>query len=368
MGAASAFSAAAVLVACAFAGATFERWLARRRRHDLAWATSMALFAAGALAYFFGVALGWRPWSFKAFYLLGGVLTVPVLALGTIYLLIGRRWGDRLALATALVGAFASGVIVSAPLRGHVAGDRLDAGREVLGLGPRIPAAVGSGLGATVVIGETLWARGDCGGARWPGPAGDDRATRLAVANLLIAAGTLLVSLEAAVRGAGRLRGDRLRHGALGRAGRRVRRLPGGRRTAPGAAGTHSATSPVASTSAGAFAGAGSAQRSPGRCRAAGLADLLTGSGPAGIAAPGGRPCPRPPGGAGRRTPPWSRHLATTALRAEADDVLLDGLAVEGDGKALTASPSPGGHADHGGTVDAAACRAAPLRPRPGTR
>ena len=109
MGAASAFSAAAVLVACAFAGATFERWLARRRRHDLAWATSMALFAAGALAYFFGVALGWRPWSFKAFYLLGGVLTVPVLALGTIYLLIGRRWGDRLALATALVGAFASG-------------------------------------------------------------------------------------------------------------------------------------------------------------------------------------------------------------------------------------------------------------------
>ena len=119
MGAASAFSAAAVLVACAFAGATFERWLARRRRHDLAWATSMALFAAGALAYFFGVALGWRPWSFKAFYLLGGVLTVPVLALGTIYLLIGRRWGDRLALATALVGAFASGVIVSAPCAGR---------------------------------------------------------------------------------------------------------------------------------------------------------------------------------------------------------------------------------------------------------
>ena len=87
-------------------GGTLERWLARRRRHDLAWAAAMALFALGALAYFFGVATGWRAWSFKVFYLLGGVLTVPVLALGTVYLLGGRRLGDRVALAVALVGSF----------------------------------------------------------------------------------------------------------------------------------------------------------------------------------------------------------------------------------------------------------------------
>ena len=59
-----AVSAASVLLATAFTAATLERWLARRRRHDLAWASAMALFAAGALAYFAGVANGWQAWSF----------------------------------------------------------------------------------------------------------------------------------------------------------------------------------------------------------------------------------------------------------------------------------------------------------------
>ena len=140
-----AFSAASVLVAVAFTASTLERWSARRRRHDLAWAAAMALFALGALAYFSGVATGWRPWSFKVFYLAGGVLTVPVLALGTVYLLGGRRLGDRVALAVALVGAFATGVVLTAPLERPLDPDHLNAGREVLGVGPRILAAVGFG-------------------------------------------------------------------------------------------------------------------------------------------------------------------------------------------------------------------------------
>ena len=136
----------------------------------------MALFAAGALAYFFGVALGWRPWSFKAFYLLGGVLTVPVLALGTVYLLIGRRWGDRVALAAGAGRGVRQRGDRRAPLRRPLSPDRLDAGREVLGLGPRILAAVGSGWAPPWSSSGRCGARGAVaasGAGR--GPAGDDR-------------------------------------------------------------------------------------------------------------------------------------------------------------------------------------------------
>lgn len=198
MRAATAFSAAAVLVAFAFAAMTFERWQARRRPYDLAWAVSMALFAAGALAFFFGVSLGWSPWSFKLFYLLGGVLTVPVLALGTMYLLAGQRWGNRLSLATALVGAFAVGVVLEAPLQHPLDPDRLNSGKEVLGIGPRLLAAVGSGLGATVVIVGAVWSAWRVArGRSRPGTGGPAAvATRIAGANVLIALGTLLISLK----------------------------------------------------------------------------------------------------------------------------------------------------------------------------
>src|ERR1700716_435924 len=47
----SALAAGATLVAVAFAMSTFDRWLARRRRHELAWAVALVLFAAGALFF-----------------------------------------------------------------------------------------------------------------------------------------------------------------------------------------------------------------------------------------------------------------------------------------------------------------------------
>jgi hypothetical protein len=198
MRAATAFSAAAVMVAFAFAATTFERWQVRRRPHELAWALSMALFAAGALAFFFGLALGWSAWSFKLFYLLGGVLTVPALALGTVYLLAGRRWGNRISLVTGLIGAFAVGVVLEAPLQQPLDPYRLNSGKEVLGIGPRILAAAGSALGASVVIVGAVWSawRLARGRARPGATAPSAALSRLAAANVLIAAGTLLISLK----------------------------------------------------------------------------------------------------------------------------------------------------------------------------
>ena len=74
----TAVSVAAALVALAFAASTFERWLARRRREELAWSGALALFvvAAGALAA--GAGLGWNGPTFRIFYLFGAILNVPL--------------------------------------------------------------------------------------------------------------------------------------------------------------------------------------------------------------------------------------------------------------------------------------------------
>ena len=188
----AALAATATLIALAFTLALADRWLARRRRHEAAWAVSMALFTLASLALWVGVADGWTALSFRAFYLFGAILNVPFLALGTVELLLGPRWGRWCRGALALLAAFAAGVVLEAPLRAPVPADGLPAGKELFGPAPRILAALCSGLASIVVIGGALWSAWRLlRGRRRSTQAGPVRVPRrLALGNLLIAAGT----------------------------------------------------------------------------------------------------------------------------------------------------------------------------------
>src|SRR3954465_4990716 len=90
----TAAAVAAALVALAFSMATFERWLARHRRHELAWSVSLLMFAVASAALAVGAGDGWNGLVFRTFFLFGAIANVPFLALGTIYLLGSRRTGD----------------------------------------------------------------------------------------------------------------------------------------------------------------------------------------------------------------------------------------------------------------------------------
>src|SRR3954468_12297050 len=150
----AALAAAATLLALAFALSTFERWLDRRRRHELAWTISLLMFAAGSAALWVGAAKGFDPVSFRAFYLFGAVLNVPWLALGTVYLLGGRRVGDRVRTGLVLFTGFPTGVILAAPIHGIIArAGGIPVGKDHFGVLPRVLAAAGSGVGAVVVFG-----------------------------------------------------------------------------------------------------------------------------------------------------------------------------------------------------------------------
>lgn len=180
----TALAVGAALVALAFAMSTFERWLARRRRHELAWSVALAQFSLASFALAAGASLGWNGLWFRLFYLFGAITNVPFLALGTVYLLAGERRGDRWAAAVALLAAFAAGVVAVAPFTAPLPRDVLPRGSDVFGPLPRIFAAVGSGVAATVIIAGAVW-------SAWR-----FRRGRMLWSNVLIALGTTITGMS----------------------------------------------------------------------------------------------------------------------------------------------------------------------------
>ena len=175
----TALAAGASVVAVAFTLSTFERWLARREPYHLAWTVAFALFTAAALCLWWGAADRWTGLLFRLFYLFGAIVNVPVLALGTVYLVGTRRQGERAAVAVIAFCSLSAGVLMASPWRHAVPPQRLPQGSEVFGPLPRVLAALGSGVGAVIVVAGAAW-------SAW-------RDRRRTPANALIVAGTLVL-------------------------------------------------------------------------------------------------------------------------------------------------------------------------------
>ncbi len=173
-------AAATTLVATAFALSTLERWIDRRRPHEGVWTIALLLFAGASAAQWWGASAGWGGLAFRLFYLLGPVLSVTELALGTVLLLGSPRFGRAARVGVHAYAFVATGVLLAAPLTGGIDPAELPQGSEVFGPLPRVLAAVGSGVGATVLVGCALWSI-----AR----------RRLVLTNTLIALGTVVLSL-----------------------------------------------------------------------------------------------------------------------------------------------------------------------------
>ncbi len=186
----------ATAVATLFAQATLVRWSRSRRPHERAWTIALAFFALASASLATGVATGWDGFLYRSFFLLGAVLNVPWLALGTVYLLATPALGRRVEAGLLFFSGLALGAVATAPITGLPAGSAIPVGREVFESAlPRVLAAVGSGLGALVIVGGALWsairyARRDVAGAG-----------RLTAANTLIALGTLILSSGGLVQG-----------------------------------------------------------------------------------------------------------------------------------------------------------------------
>lgn len=202
----AALAAAATLIACAFAISTGDRWLQRRRPHDAAWTVSLTFFALGSAALWWAQARGWSLASFRVFFLMGAVLNVPWLALGSVYLLFGRRIGDVTRSWLIGLSGAAAGVVLTAPTTtADVPADVLPKGSELFGAAPRVFAAVGSGVAALVIFAGALWSLVRVMRRRQPAVGSHQRTIadprRNAGGNGLIALGTIVLSASGSLAG-----------------------------------------------------------------------------------------------------------------------------------------------------------------------
>jgi hypothetical protein len=185
----------ATAIATLFAQATAVRWSRSRAPHQGAWTLALALFALASAALATGASTGWDRGTFRAFYLLGAVINVPWLALGTVYLLMGRRVGDRVRVGLLIFTGVGIGVMLAAPMHGVIATTGIPVGKDHFGVLPRALAGAGSGVGAIVVFGGAVWSAIRFARARRPGSG------RLAGGNALIALGTLVLSSGGLLQG-----------------------------------------------------------------------------------------------------------------------------------------------------------------------
>lgn len=140
---------AAALVSLRLAGGL----LRRPRPQNLAWAAALASYAVACAALAWGAAAGWDGAAFRVYYVFGGLLTAPLLGLGSL-LLAGVR---RVAGPVLVYAGLAIGVAVSEPLTAPVSGTSIPAAQEHLDFFPaRLLAFAGNSLGTIAVVAIAL--------------------------------------------------------------------------------------------------------------------------------------------------------------------------------------------------------------------
>lgn len=140
---------AAALLALRLAGSMAGRWRASRAPQLAIWSASLAAYAAAAGALAWGAAAGWDDRSFRVYYLFGGLLTAPLLGLGSLAL---ARWRHATSVALAYAG-LALGVAIAVPLTHHVGGSDIPEAQAHLHFFPaRALAVVANSLGTVAVV------------------------------------------------------------------------------------------------------------------------------------------------------------------------------------------------------------------------
>jgi hypothetical protein len=148
--------AVATAASAAFAGAVLRQYAARRRLQQLAWGVALAMFALASLALTVGVAAGWTPLGFKAYYLFGAMLNVPWLAFGTIALLAGPAARRAYLAGLALFTAASTVLVAAAPVGAADLTGRLPEGKAFLPVPVRVLAVLGNTVGTLIVVGGAV--------------------------------------------------------------------------------------------------------------------------------------------------------------------------------------------------------------------
>lgn len=143
----------AALLALRLAAALLGRWRVRRAPQLALWAASLGAYGLGAAALAWGAAADWNEASFRLYYVAGGMLTAPLLGLGSLAL---KRRNFAVSLALLYTG-LAIGLGVVEPLTQAVGGDTIPEAQEHFDLLPtRVVTIAANVIGTLLAVGVAL--------------------------------------------------------------------------------------------------------------------------------------------------------------------------------------------------------------------
>ena len=174
-----------------FAALVFRRYLEKRRAgeaqrtHLLWWSIGIAMFGAGTFAEGFTTLFGWHEPMFRAWYITGALLGGAPLAQGTVYLLVKKRWADRMAVLAFGYVAVAAAFVLIVPVDHMLADDDVLRGEVIEWRWVRLFSPLVNTYAAIFLIGGAIYS------ARmyWRQADRDDRRV---LGNVLIAIGAIL--------------------------------------------------------------------------------------------------------------------------------------------------------------------------------
>lgn len=117
------FPATAALLALACSLVILRDYITRPRPDKITWAIAFAVFAAAASAEFIGSIFGWNAILARAYYVSGATLVVGYLALGELYLLLPKKYVDKVTAFMVGITALAIALIWNTPITGNITAD-----------------------------------------------------------------------------------------------------------------------------------------------------------------------------------------------------------------------------------------------------
>jgi hypothetical protein len=179
------------LVGLAFGAIVLKQFADRRRPYQAAWGGALLCFGAAALWEAAGVYGGWTSPLYKAYYLLGAIVNVGWLGVGTVYVLAPRRWGHLAAAVMGVITVLAVPAVLLAPTDAHLLQASVP-GRGAIGAPATFFPPVTNTIGSVLLIGGAAWSafrgyRSRAGAARVLGMV-------LLAAGALVVAGTHTVA------------------------------------------------------------------------------------------------------------------------------------------------------------------------------
>ena len=138
---------AAALLSLRLTALLARRWRATGRPELAAWTAALFAYAVASAALTWGAAAGWDSRAFRVYYLFGGLLTAPLLGLGSLLL---HGWRRISGAALVYVG-LAIGIAISVPVHGTF-GESIPAAQDHLDLLPARLVAIVANIAGTLAV------------------------------------------------------------------------------------------------------------------------------------------------------------------------------------------------------------------------